>query len=284
MGIGGFDEFGDPIEVTVGGNVVEAPPTNFPQLLEVPAVAATKATITPFASFGQIVFAPTELNDIIAAFFLGIALLLGPDFVLAPAGLVSDRGIRPGYSLEAVVGSVLDPNAQWLKDRKENLAADAPLKVRAPIFLLFVAAGLLVNRLLLVALEDPSFVISLGICSCIGGGFLEIIREPLPTREERDFDVRLRDEFLLFSTDRLQVGWSERCHERDIVAAFRLFYPKYRYSDMSRYADGMSVSDDLIKDQVRAWNTKMGRPGERTATGYWKGVSVASADVAAPST
>ena len=145
MGINTFDEFGDRIEVTVGGNIVAAPPTNFPQLLEVPT-ETTRATITPFADFTQVLFAPTELNDLIAAFFLGIALLLGPDFLLAPAGLVSDRGIRPGYALESVVGALLDPTGQWLKDRREGLAADAPLTVRAPILCLFVALGLLVDR------------------------------------------------------------------------------------------------------------------------------------------
>ena len=66
-----------------------------------------------------------------------------------------------------------------------------------------------------------------------------------------------------------------RCHERDIVRRFRKFYPRYGQADMSRYADGVSLPDDDIGDLVRTWNARMGRPGQRTSTGYWKGISVA---------
>ena len=317
MGIGGYDEFGTPIEVVVGGNVVAPRVDSYPAGLESPA-EALKATITPFAGIGEVVFAPLEGQDFIAAFFIGVALLLGPDFVLAPAGLVSDKGIRPGFALERVVGDLIDADAQWLKDRKERLAADAPLLVRAPILVLFLAAGLLVSRLLLVALgttphfvhprvcsharvlkgalnsyrlrvqsldpsmrsdvmlaEDPSFVTSIGIISCLSGGFIELLREPLPTREERDLEARLNDEFIVFSTERLVVGG--RCHERDIVRAFRQYYPRYRKRDMGRSADGISIDDGQIGDVIGTWNSRMGRPGERTKTGYWKGISLAPA-------
>ena len=179
------DLFPDPIIPQVGGKAVVAPPSTFPTLLE-SQVSSKAASITPFPEFVDVIFAPTETVDVIGAVFLGIALQLGPDFLLAPAGLVSDEGIRPGYALESVVGERLDPNAQWLKDRREKLAAESPLTVKAIITPLFIAAGLLLDRLLIFAVEDPSFVVSVGICSCIGGGLLEIIREPLPTRAERD--------------------------------------------------------------------------------------------------
>jgi len=179
------DLFPDPIVPSVGGNIVLAPATKFPELLDSPA-KSVPATITPFPDLFDIIFAPTEISDAFGALFVGVALLLGPDFLLAPAGLVSDEGIRPGYALEAVIGDLIEPDAQWLKDRKEKLATSAPIAVKAIILTLFIAAGLLVERILLVALEDSSFVISLGICSCIGGGLLDVIREPLPTREERD--------------------------------------------------------------------------------------------------
>ena len=169
--------------------------------LEQPAELAKKATITPFPDWASIVFAPSETGDLIAAVFVGTALLLGPDFLLAPAGIVSDDGIRPGFALERVVGELIDGDAQWLRDRRERLAADAPLKVRLPIWLLFVAAGLLVERLLLVAFEDSSFVTSIGICACIGGGLLEVIREPLPTREERDTRAALDVEYMAWAAD-----------------------------------------------------------------------------------
>ena len=256
---------------TIGGNVVEAPSTAFPRTLDQPA-EAKRAVITPFPDITSTVFAPLEDIDLAAALIVGLALQLGPDFLLAPAGLVSDKGIRPGYALEAVIGSVLTPDDQWLRDRREELATTAPLVVRAPIFALFVAAGLLVSRLLLVALEDQSFVVSLGICACIGAGFLEVIREPLPTREERDTQAGLIDEFMVFAVDEVAVGG--RCHETEIVRAFRAFYPRYRSRDMARSADGESLDDSTIRDLVRTWNSQIGRPGERTSSGYWKGISL----------
>jgi len=268
------DLFPDPIVPSVGGNAVIVPETRFPALLDSPVVSsAAPATITPFPEFIDIVFAPTEANDAIAAVFVGVALLLGPDFLLAPAGLVSDEGIRPGYALERVLGDIIDPDAQWLKDRKEKLATSAPYSIKTIILTLFVAAGLLVERLLLVALEDSSFVISIGICSCIGGGLLEVIREPLPTREERDLLRRLTDEFFVFANERIEP--SGRCHETDIVREFRAFYPRYRRCDMGQTTDGVSLPDDEIGDLVRKWNSQVGRPGTRTSTGYWKGISVA---------
>lgn len=233
------------------------------------------ATITPFADAGSIIFAPIEGMDLVATLFLGIGLMLGPDFLLAPAGLVSNDGIRPGYSLEAVVGGIVTPDAQWLKDRRERLAADAPLQVRALVLLPFLAAGLLANRMLLVALEDQVFVLSLGIISCIGGGLLEVIRQPLPTRAERDLKARLADEFLIFSADFLTTSrGSARCHERDVVAAFRTYYPRYRNRDMERSTDGVSVPDEVIADALRSWNVQMGRPGVRSSAGFWKGIAV----------
>ena len=82
------------------------------------------------------------------------------------------------------------------------------------------------GRLLQLVVEDQNFVVSVGICACIGGGFLELIREPLPTREQRDTDRKLLDEFVAFASERMVPGG--RCHENDIVREFRLFYPRYR--------------------------------------------------------
>mmetsp|Transcript_22632 Transcript_22632/g.37390 ORF Transcript_22632/g.37390 Transcript_22632/m.37390 type:complete len:295 (+) Transcript_22632:67-951(+) len=268
-----LDLFPDP--QVIGGNAVVAPAQTFPLSLDQPATFKA-ATVTPFPISSDIMFAPTGPSDFAAAFLLGIALFFGPDFILAPAGLVSDKGIRPGYAAQRIVGEFLTPEEQWLKDRREGLAAKAPIIVTLPVFTLCVAVGLLLNRLLLVALEDAQFVISAALCSCIGCGFLELIRQPLPTREERDLGEKLRTEFLIFSTEKLAAGGN--CHERDIVRAFRAFYPRYRRADMSRTADGVSLPDDQIGDMLRSWNNKMGRPGVRTSTGYWKGISVAPAD------
>ena len=79
---------------------------------------------------------------------------------------------------------------------------------------------------------------------------------------------RLTDEFFVFANERLEP--SGRCHERDIVRAFRSFYPRYRQRDMGRTADGLSLPDDDIADLVRSWNAQV-----RTRFGgrhSWRGV------------
>ena len=82
----------------------------------------------------------------------------------------------------------------------------------------------------------------------------------------------LLDEFMVFAAQRIEVGG--RCHENEIVRAFRSFYPRYRQRDMDRTADGVSLSDDKIGLLVGSWNREVGRPGGRTSSGYWKGISV----------
>ena len=72
---------------------------------------------------------------------------------------------------------------------------------------------------------------------------------------------------------------SGRCHENEIVREFRTFYPRYRRRDMGRSKDGVNLSDDKIGDLVGSWNREVGRPGERTPTGYWKGISVNATQV-----
>jgi len=279
------DLFPDP--PSVAGVLIKAKDSKFPLVLEQPTDIARSVPISapnwlqpgtlPFDPT-DVLLAPLDVPDLGAALFVGIALQLGPDFLLAPAGLVSDKGgLRPGRILEEVIGAAATPDAQWLRDRREKLAASAPLAIRALVFFIFAAAGLPVGRVLQLVFEDQNFVVSIGICACIGGGFLELIREPLPTREERDTDRKLLDEFLAFASQRVLPGG--RCHQNDIVREFRLFYPRYRRRDMGRSKDGVNLSDDKIGDLVSSWNREVGGPGQRTPSGYWKGISVNATQV-----
>lgn len=204
----------------------------------------------------------------------GLALHLGPDFILAPAGLVSERGIRPGRAAEALLGGLVSPNACWLRDRREGLCSDAPLDVALPVAAGFGALGLLAERLLLYSFEDASFVVSIGICACFGCALLEVIREPIPSRAEREALEARQAEFLVFADQRLERGG--RCHERDVIRAFRDFYPCYRRADISGTTNGVrSPSDIEVGRLVRSWNSRLGVPGERTTAGFYKGFSVA---------
>ena len=103
------DLFPDP--PSVAGVVIRAPESKFPSVLEQPAEIA-RSLSSPTATFSEVFLAPLEPADLAAAVFVGLALQLGPDFLLAPAGLVSERGIRPGYYLEAALGAAVNPQAR----------------------------------------------------------------------------------------------------------------------------------------------------------------------------
>jgi hypothetical protein len=119
---------------------------------------------------------------------------------------VPDRGIRPGYSLQKAVGAFVDPDGQWLRDRREDLNSDAPLSVHLPVTAAFLAAGLALERLLLFSFEDASFVVAIGVCSVFGGSLLEVVRDPLPTRQERELQQIRSEQFLVFAAGNLQRG------------------------------------------------------------------------------
>mmetsp|Transcript_69268 Transcript_69268/g.130613 ORF Transcript_69268/g.130613 Transcript_69268/m.130613 type:complete len:413 (-) Transcript_69268:53-1291(-) len=255
----------------VNGYEVVPRASAFPDSLEAPSTYETIKRL-PLPSILSTIYAPLNGEDLLSALFVGIALMFGPDAFLAWAGIAS--GLRPRLELEAVVGELVTPDDQWLKDRKEGLKAEVPLQVQAIVLLPFLAAGVLVSRLLLVAVEDQTFVTSLGIIGCISGAAFDVIRDPLPTREERDRQAKLLVEFIDFANERLQLGG--QCKENDIVEVFRRFYPRYRWSDMGSTTDGVSLTDREIQRLLRRWNKEMGYPGFRKGAqaGYWDGISL----------
>ena len=145
------DLFPDP--PSVGGRVVLAPASTFPSSLEQPAAsAARKAAITPQPGFFEVVSSPMGGVDIAASLLLGLIIFSGPDFLLAPLGYVS--GIRPGAALESLAGSLLEPEAPWLTDRRERLSSRAPPTATAAALAVCGVLGVASERLLLVMLED----------------------------------------------------------------------------------------------------------------------------------
>lgn len=289
-GIKVVDLFPEP--PAVAGRIYVTPARVFPTALEPQGQLADSAAVSvrdqaaaavaspAGVNVAEVLLAPLGPTDLVCAALLGTAIYLGPDFVFAPAGFAAN--IRPGHTLESVVGAALQPDAQWLADRRETLASNAPSLVVAPIWAGCALLGLLAQRLLVVALEDSGFVLSVGVCACIGAALLETIREPLPTRAERDLAAVRQEEFLWFAAKRVAVGHEARqigfCHETDVVRTYRTFYSKYRFADMSRASDGVSLADGTIKDLAREWNAAAGRPGDRSSAGYWKGLAVLCED------
>ena len=267
-----IDLFPDP--PTVGGRSYARPSSVFPRDLAAPEATqkVQRAVVTPRPEFTDVVFQPLGGTDGAAIVFLSLALFLGPDFMLAPLGIASEA--RLGFLAEGKLGRFLGIGGDWLEDREARLSSDAPLAVTVATLSLFLLIGLVSERLLIFSLEDSSFVLSLGICGCLGGGLYELIRPKLLTREEFRAREFLQSEFTDFAAARLMPTRTGACHETEVIKAFRLFYGKYRRAPQADEEGG--ISDSEILSLMRNWARFIA--AERSPAGYWKGVMIASAE------
>ena len=89
------------------------------------------------------------------------------------------------------------------------------------------------------------------------------------TRDEKDRDVQLNEEFDDFAENRLRTGGN--CHRTDIVKSFRRYYAKYRQVDSQEYP----LADLEIEKLVRFWNkTKNQGKAEMSSSGFYYGISI----------
>ena len=260
------------------------PPTAFPIELESPLSVAPRPVLTPDAKISAsglrsaypasssspdlvaTLIAPLTPIDCVAAALLAIAIYLGPDALFAPLGYAPD--FRLGLDIECAVGRLGDPSADWIRDREEKLAADAPIAVRAAAYVVCAVSGLLTERLLLVVVEDVSFVAAAATGLCISAGLLEVIRPERPTRAEADARRVREADFGTFASARMQPRAGSSCHESEVSRAFRRSSGKYRSEDQ--------ISDAEISSLLRAWaKQERGRISERSPAGFYKGVALA---------
>jgi len=215
-----------------------------------------------------VIFSQLVLTDFAATLFITFALWLGPDFILASLGLALDA--RIGYFAESAVGRLLGQGGSWLDDRDAKLASKPPLAVSAVTLALFAFAGLVLERLLLVAFEDSSFVLATGLTLCIGSGLYELIRPPLLTREEFEFQEAQQAEFAVFAATRLRATASKNTHEREVLKAFRRSNSRFRTAE--QVADTSAL--ELVRQWMRTQQMSRGVYMERSAAGFLKGVEL----------
>ena len=150
--------------------------------------------------------------------------------------------------------------------------------IRLPFLLVlggvFAILGVLTQFLLLQLAEGDSDVcLQLAGVSLIGGATLELGRiasgEKQVTRDEMDRSMQLRHEFAEFANRRLVPGGN--CHRRDIVAAFRRYFAKYRQADSEEYP----LTDLEIEQLLRTWNQQEnGGRAEMTSGGFYYGIQI----------
>jgi len=202
---------------------------------------------------------------------------LGPSLVWG-AALWFLSGSRSNPLATPLANLLYDPEEEnWLKDRNDGLFAPLPAEFLFILSFVFASLGVVTEYLLLQLAEGDSAVcLQLAGVSLIGGATLELGRiasgEKRDTREEADRANQLRDEFAEFANRRLLEGGN--CHRRDIVAAFRRYFAKYRQSDTT--SDGSTSLTDLeIEQLIRSWNQVENRGrAEMTSGGFYYGIQI----------
>ncbi|KAG8467690.1 hypothetical protein KFE25_006742 [Diacronema lutheri] len=202
------------------------------------------------------------IEDALGSALIAYALAVGPGPWLAPLGIGTNfRPTRQVVLLLARATGASD--AQWARDAADGFAYELPAPMLALMAAVFLLAGLVIERFLLLALDDSvTFVFSLSGSLAIAAAFFELIRPPLTTRAAHEQNELEYGEFEQFASAQLERAPGTSCHETDIVRAYRTFYPKYR-------AASGRLSDSDIESLMRRWGRF-----ERSPAGYYKGISL----------
>lgn len=175
-----------------------------------------------------------------------------------------------------------------------------------PALVVCGAGGLATAVLSSAAFGSATWAVAGGLGALAAAAFIEIGR-PRQLGEREYLKLRRRQqEFGVWASQRLTATTSARCHEREILAAFRRDAVARRAVRRARRlrrkeeamleatsdgsgtdADTEDAEDDdddstwdeeTIRDLVRAW---AGPGAERSRSGYWKGVGLATVGAAA---
>lgn len=156
--------------------------------------------------------------------------------------------------------------SQCIQTRLNDPAYEAPLPLKTAVGAITLATGTAMAVLFSGGLGDATWSVSTGLGACMAAGVYEVGR---PTRMSKEQAVALElqwQDFATFAEEKLQR--SGRCHETEVFRVFRRALPKYR---------DMEVLDDaVLRQMIKNWH-----PGvERTASGYYKGLSLAAVPAA----
>mmetsp|Transcript_24213 Transcript_24213/g.72649 ORF Transcript_24213/g.72649 Transcript_24213/m.72649 type:complete len:285 (-) Transcript_24213:36-890(-) len=215
---------------------------------------------------------PPAVAEVGTAALLGLALYLGPDWVLAPLGLESQ--VRPGRATAFWLGQRIAPNSTFVTEREAGFAAEPPLPLKLATAAVYAALGAAAETLVVDALgSSTAFVGAWAVCACLAGGIYEVGRPQPLSREEFGEREGFEDAFATFAETRLDTASSSAAvNIREIVPAFRRANAKYRNAE---YA---GVADVQIERLAKSWWRQRG--GVVTSTGFLKGVRLAEeADV-----
>jgi hypothetical protein len=184
-------------------------------------------------------------------------------------------GSRSNPLATPIANLLYDPKDEaWLRDRNDGLFAPLPFEFLFILSFVFGFLGFVTQfSLLQLAQGDSEVCLQLAGVTLIGGATLELGRiasgEKSATRDENDRSNQLQQEFAEFANARLTSGGN--CHRRDIVAAFRRYFAKYRQADSEEYP----LTDLEIEQLLRSWNRRENRgKAEMTSGGFYYGIQI----------
>mmetsp|Transcript_17237 Transcript_17237/g.26122 ORF Transcript_17237/g.26122 Transcript_17237/m.26122 type:complete len:343 (+) Transcript_17237:143-1171(+) len=181
-------------------------------------------------------------------------------------------GSRSNPLVTPIANVIYNEEEQWLKDRNDGLFASFPLPLYGVLLFVFLALGIITDRIVLLLAEGSANVsLQLAVLGLINGAFFELGRvasgEKGPTRDQFERTTELREEFNEFASNRLKRGGN--CHRSDVVRAFRRYFAKYRQEDSEQYP----LSNMEIEGLLREWNS-VNTLAEMTSTGFYNGLSI----------
>lgn len=208
---------------------------------------------------------PPELVSGWTAALLGVALYLGPDWILAPLGL--DTQLRPGRAATAALGRLVDADSAFARDSAAGFAADAPLPLEAATWALFLVLGFLTENACVAALgSSTTYVAAWAASIVLAASVYEVGRGSPGTRDEVAAEDSLAAAFEDFAESRFEFAGAAATNTIEIVRAFRRATAKYRN------AEGSGVSDVEIERLAKKWWRR--RQGAVTSSGFLKGIKL----------
>lgn len=150
----------------------------------------------------------------------------------------------------------------------EAIDYKVPAQLHAVTIAFFIVSGMATATTLELLLGDATWSISTGIGALFAAGFYEIGRpERLNVAQSQLLEAQWQD-FASFANDSLQRRG--RCHETEVINAFRKRFGRYRMQS--------SISDARVRDMIKNWH-----PGaSRSRMGWYKNLSLVSQEQLQP--
>jgi len=265
LAVSSFAVFSLPSEVfAAAGILVENGPTPVRRIRNVPADLSASDKLESVsktasrASRAGALLPDTSVNALDGAVNLGAILFT---FVLYN-GFFGRAGKPSEWVLPFTARQPDKKNELWYKDFSDGFVYTVPPEIELLRISGFAVLGWFTNLAWIAALDGDSFWgWSTAACLAFPTGLIALSRDPKQTREEFEFDEKMKSNWNLFAPKILSKEVQSKCSESNIILRFRRSFSEYRTEE--------DVSDKIVKKMIRQWVGFKPNP-----EGYYIGVSL----------